>query len=212
MQQLRPYPPEIESMIRIFYQSLSEKERRRYAAIEALKIGYGGISYIERLLGTNSRTIKRGIKELKSPESMNQSRIRAKGAGRKRKLETIEGLELAFERVIDRHIAGDPMDEEIRWTHLTRQEIADLLWSEEDIRVSVTVIDQLLDKQKFRRRQAFKTKATGNNPLRNEQFEKINQLIDDYQKVGNPVMSVDTKKKKNSDNSIERDIPITKNP
>ncbi len=77
MQQLRPYPPEIEEMMRIFYQSLSEKERRRYAAIEALKIGYGGISYIERLLGTNSRTIKRGIKELKSSESMNQSRIRA---------------------------------------------------------------------------------------------------------------------------------------
>ncbi len=88
------------------------------------------------------------------------------------------------------------MDEEIRWTHLTRQQIADLLWSEEDIKVSVTVIDQLLDKQKFRRRQAFKTQATGNNPLRNQQFEKINQLIDDYQKAGNPVMSVDTKKRK----------------
>lgn len=212
MQQLRPYPPDIEEMMQIFYQSLSEKERRRYAAIEALKIGYGGISYIERVLGANSRTIKRGIKELKSPESMNQNRIRAKGAGRKSKLETIEGLESAFERVIDRHIAGDPMDEEIRWTHLTRQEIADLLWSEEDIRVSVTVIDQLLKKQKLRRRQAVKTKATGNNPLRNEQFEKINQLIDDYQKAGNPVMSVDTKKKKNLDNFIERDIPITKNP
>ena len=186
----------MRKVTQIFYQSLSEKERRRYAAIEALKIGYGGISYIERLLGTNSRTIKRGIKELKSPESMNQSRIRAKGGGRKRKLETIEGLESAFERVIDRHIAGDPMDEEIRWTHLTRQEIADLLWSEEDIRVSVTVIDQLLDKQKFRRRQAFKTKATGSNPLRNEQFEKSEQLIDEYQKAGNPVMSVDTKKRK----------------
>ncbi|MDJ0634056.1 MAG: hypothetical protein QNJ34_12775 [Xenococcaceae cyanobacterium MO_188.B29] len=122
MQQLRPYTPEIEEMMQIFYQSLSEKERRRYAAIEALKIGYGGISYIERLLGTNSRTIKRGIEELKSAESMNQRRIRAKGGGRKRKLETIEGLESAFERVIDRHIAGSPMDEEIRWTHLTRQQ------------------------------------------------------------------------------------------
>ncbi len=212
MEQLRPYPPDIEKMMQIFYQSLSEKERRRYAAIEALKIGYGGISYIERLLGANSRTIKRGIKELKSSESMNQSRIRAKGAGRKRKLETIEGLESAFERVIERHMAGDPMDEEIRWTHLTRQQIADLLWSEEDIRVSVTVIDQLLDKQKFRRRQALKTKATGSNPLRNEQFEKINQLIEDYQKAGNPVMSVDTKKKKNSDNSIEMDTPIINSP
>ena len=212
MQQLQPYPPDIEEMMQIFYQSLSEKERRRYAAIEALKIGYGGISYIERLLGTNCRTIKRGIEELKSPESMNQSRIRAQGGGRKSKLETIEGLESAFERVIDRHIAGDPMDEEIRWTHLTRQQIADLLWEEEEILLSVTVIDQLLKKQKFRRRQALKTKATGNNPARNEQFEKINQLIDDYQKAGNPVMSVDTKKKKSSVNYIEMDTPIINSP
>ncbi len=101
------------------------------------------------------------------------------------------------------------MDEEIRWTHLTRQQIADLLFEEEEIRVSVTVIDQLLDRHKFRRRQAFKTQATGNNPLRNEQFKNINRLIDDYQKAGNPVMSVDTKKKKNSDNCIEMDTPIT---
>ena len=173
--------------------------------------GYGGIRYIERLLGTTCRPIKRGIEELNSRELMSQRGIRAQGGGRKRKLETIEGLESAFERVIDRHIAGSPMDEEIKWTHLTRQQIADLLWSEEDIKVSVTVIDQLLDKQKFCRRQALKTKATGNNPLRNEQFEKINQLIEDYQKAGNPVMSVDTKKKKNSDNSIERDILIINN-
>ena len=117
------------------------------------------------------------------------------------------------------------MDEEIRWTHLTRQQIADLLWSEEEIKVSVTVIDQWLEQQNFRRRQAFRTKATGNNALRNEQFERegcwgnpsipnrvvenINRLVDDYQKTGNPIMSVDPKKKKNLDNCIEMDRPIT---
>jgi hypothetical protein len=69
------------------------------------------------------------------------------------------------------------MDESIRWTHLTRQEIADLLEEEEQIKVSVTVIDQLLEKHNFRRRQANKTKATGSNPHRNEQFENINRLI-----------------------------------
>jgi len=212
MQQLQPYPPEIETMMLLFYQSLSEKERRRYAAIEALKIGYGGISYVERLFGANCRSVKRGIEDLKSPELMNQAGIRAQGGGRKKKLETIEGLESAFLRVIDQHIAGSPMDEEIRWTHLTRQQIADLLFEEEEIRVSVTVIDQLLARHKFRRRQALKTKATGNNPLRNEQFENINGLIDDYQSVGNPVMSLDTKKKKNSDNFIARDTPITNKP
>ena len=132
----------------------------------------------------------------KSKILINQRRIREKGGGRKRKLETIEGLELAFLRVIDRHIAGSPMDEEIRWTHLTRQQIADLLFEEEELRVSVTVIDQLLDKHNFRRRQAFKSEAGKKNiPHRDEQFKKIEVLKQQYYDQGNPVMSMDVKKK-----------------
>lgn len=212
MQQRQPYTTEIEERMLLLYQSLSEKEQRRYAAMEAQKIGYGGISYVTRLFGINFRTVKRGIEELQSPELMSQKRIRAIGAGRKKKLETIEGLETAFLRVIDRHIAGSPMDEEIRWTHLTRQQIADLLWKEEKIRVSVTVIDQLLAVHKFRRRRAQKKKATGSNSQRNEQFENINRLIKDFQDTENPVMSMDTKKKRNSVNSIEMDKPIINSP
>ncbi len=79
------------------------------------------------------------------------------------------------------------MDEEIRWTYLTCQQIADLLWNEENMKVSVTVIDQLLEQHKFRRRRAQKTKATGSNPHRNEQFENINRLIEEFQSAGNPV-------------------------
>ena len=195
MQQRQPYTPEIEERMLILYQSLSEKDQRHYAGIEAQKIGYGGISYVTRLFGINFRTVKRGIEELKSPERMIQKRIRAIGGGRKKKLETIEGLETAFLRVIDRHIAGSPMNEEIRWTHLTRQQIADLIWKEEKIKVSVTVIEQLLALHKFRRRRAQKTKATGSNPQRNEQFENINRLIEEFQSAGNPVMSIETKKK-----------------
>ena len=61
--------------------------------------------------------MRRGKEELSSPEAMSQSRIRKKGAGRKKRLETIKGLDEAFLRVIDKHIAGSPMDESIRWTH-----------------------------------------------------------------------------------------------
>ena len=89
------------------------------------------------------------------------------------------------------------MNESERWTHLTRQQIADLLEQEEEIKISVTVIDQLLFKHNFRRRQAERTKATGSNPRRNEQFEQINSLIESYQQQQNPVISKDTKKKKN---------------
>ena len=62
---MNPYSPEIEKQMQRYYQSLSEKDRRRYAGIEASKLGYGGISYISQVLGCHARTIKRGIEELK---------------------------------------------------------------------------------------------------------------------------------------------------
>ncbi len=195
MPQCQSYPPAIEEQMGRYYQSLSEKDRRRYAAIEAVKLGHGGMSYIHRVLGCNRGSIQVGIAELSNPEAMNEKGQRAPGGGRKRALATIEGLDVAFLRVIEKHTAGSPMDESIKWTHLTRQHIADLLAAEEGISISVTVIDQLLKKHKFRRRQALKTKATGSNPERNAQFENIHQLVETYQAAGEPVISMDTKKK-----------------
>ena len=102
----------------------------------------------------------------------------------------IEGLNAAFLRVIERHTAGSPMDDSIKWTHLTRQQIADRLADEEAISISVTVVDQVLDNHQFRRRQALKRKATGSNPARNAQFEKIHELVERYQSTGEPVIRV----------------------
>ena len=195
MQLMQPYTPVLEQQMQKYYQSLSEKDRRRYAAIEALKLGHGGISYISSLLGCHAQTIRRGIADLQDEPVMIDERIRQRGGGRKRALDEIEGIDEAFFRVIEGHTAGSPMDESIKWTHLTRQQIADRLLEEEGISVSVTVVDQLLDKHNFRRRQAFKTKATGDHPQRNEQFENIEKLVETYQRDGNPVMSMDTKKK-----------------
>ena len=195
MKPIKPYSEEIEQQMTRYYNTLSEKERRRYAAIEAGKLGYGGISYIVRLFGCRPETIKRGFEEIESTELMGGERIREKGGGRKKCIELIEGIDEAFLRVVDRHIAGSPMNELERWTHLTRQQIADLLKEEEQIKVSVTVIAQLLEKHNFRGRQAQKNKATRSNPDRNEQFEKIQGLIESYQQQQNPVISMDTKKK-----------------
>ena len=195
MQPIHPYPPAIEEQMQRYYQSLSEKDRRRYAAIEAVKLGYGGMSYINRVLGCNRGSIQLGLAELSAPESMNDERQRAPGGGRKSVFETIPGLDEAFLRVIARHTAGSPMDSSRKWTHLSRQHIADLLAEEETISISVTVVDQLLKKHQFRRRQALKTKATGHNPHRNTQFKNIHQLVETYQAAGDPVISMDTKKK-----------------
>jgi hypothetical protein len=93
-----------------------------------------------RLLGCCPETIKRGVQDLKSPTIISEDRIKAIGAGRKKCLETIEGINEAFLRVIDRHVAGSPMNESERWTHLTRPQIADLLKEEEAIALVPTYL------------------------------------------------------------------------
>jgi hypothetical protein len=134
-----------------------------------------------------------GIAELEDVTALERERIRQVGGGRKTAFATIAGLDEAFLRVLGQHTAGSPMDETIKWTNLKRHEIAALL-QEEGIEVSVTVVDQLLKKHNFRKRQAVKILATGESEHRNEQFETINRLKQAYQAAGNPVMSMDTKK------------------
>ncbi|MBE8987380.1 hypothetical protein IQ275_09180 [Nostoc sp. LEGE 12450] len=83
------------------------------------------------------------------------------------------------------------MDETVKWTNLKRHEIPKLL-ENEGIKVSVTVVNQLLEKHNFRKRKAVKTLETGESEHGNEQFETIDQLKQPYQAAGNPVMSIVT--------------------
>ena len=69
-----------------FYKLLSEKHKRLYAANEALKLGFGGITYISNVLHCDRNTIRRGIFELKNPETIEKNNIRAKGGAEKRVL------------------------------------------------------------------------------------------------------------------------------
>ena len=154
---IKTYPQEIEKQMLNFYNSLCEKDRRRYAAIEATKLGYGGDSYICRVLHCDAKTITRGQYDL-SKNLSKETRIRKSGGGRKRALDKIEGLDDAFLSVLSDHIAGSPMDETIKWTNLSQRAIEKKL-KEKGICISVTVVKQLLKKHGFRSRQAFKSKA-----------------------------------------------------
>jgi Rhodopirellula transposase DDE domain len=189
-----PYPAEIEEQMKRLYKSLNEKDRRRYAAIEAFKLGWGGMTYISQLLGCDYYVLKLGKEELQDSEAMEMIGIRHEGGGRKSALVTIEGIDEAFLRVLSKHTAGSPMDEKVKWTNLTRQEISELL-KEEGIEVSVTVVDQLLEKHNYRKRKAQRRLSSSEHPQRNEQFENIEELIESYQAAGKPVLSMDTKKK-----------------
>lgn len=195
MKRIKGYSAETEARMRNFYRSLSEKDRRRYAAVEASKLGYGGITYICGVFHCDMDRVRRGLDELKEPLPEQEKRIRNPGGGRKSVLSTAVGIDKAFFSVLKDHTAGSPMDDGIRWTNLKRGEIAEGL-KERGFTASVTVVDQLLEKHNFRRRQAFKSEAGKKNiPDRDEQFKNIERLKEKYRAAGNPVMSMDVKKK-----------------
>jgi hypothetical protein len=155
---MQPYPPEIEQEMQKFYGTLSEKDQRRYAAVEALKLGHGGIVYIAGVLGCDRNRVSEGIKELKElpAASSDDKRIRKPGGGRKPYHEQHPDIDEKFLHVMADYTAGDPMDEQILWTHLSPPEIAQHLADEQGIQVSETVIRQLLSKHGYRRRQMQK--------------------------------------------------------
>ena len=86
------YDPQVEQSMRVYYETLGEKDRRRYAAVEAEKLPYGGIVYIAQILGCAARTIRRGIKELRvigQEGDPAEGRERREGAGRPKKASAV---------------------------------------------------------------------------------------------------------------------------
>ena len=132
------YSLETERTMKILYNTLNEKDKRRYAAVEALKLGHGGIGYIALLFECSRNTISQGMRELQSfPEDVSYDpRIRNPGAGRKPYQQTIPNIEDAFLDVIEDNTAGDPMQEGVLWTNLSTRIIAQKLEDKHGIRVS----------------------------------------------------------------------------
>ena len=81
---MEAYPSEVEQQMQPFYRRLNERDRRAYAAVEVAKLGYGGASYIYKLLGCDPKTVKRGQQDLSAPTACSDGRIRQPGGGRKK--------------------------------------------------------------------------------------------------------------------------------
>ena len=150
---IEPYTKEIEEQMQELYNRLLERNRRLYAGIEALKWPDGGVSYIARIFGCSRETIRRGRKELEFETTRAPSRERKVGAGRKPALTSWYWWGLIF--LLKEHTAGDPMDEKVKWTHLTCGEMASLL-SKEGIKVSRHLVRKGLKKHGYVKRKALK--------------------------------------------------------
>lgn len=107
---------------------------------------------------------------------------------------TVKGLTSAFLAVIKEHTAGDPIQPEVRWTNLACWEIAEQL-AEAGYPVSRNIVRQLLKSNGYVKRKAQKSLAMGSHPDRDAQFNTIRRLKQEYQAMGYPIMSMDTKKK-----------------
>ena len=189
---MTPYSPAIERQMRAFYQSLRENDRRRYAAIEAQKLGHGGIEYLARILDIDPKTIRRGRRELRGLSGGPSSRVRAPGGGRKRRIDTDPKLQEDFHAVLAEHTAGSPVQEQIIWTDLTRVEIAAHL-DQRGSAVSVHIVEQLLDRHGFRDRKPLRMCRMADCPDRDAQFEVIAGWKRTYLSSDDPVLSMDLK-------------------
>jgi len=188
------YPEEIEQKMRAFFETLNEKARRGYAGIEAIKLGHGGQKYISNVLGCHPQTVMVGIDEITNGTETPEKRIRKLGGGRKKKIETEENIDEVFFEILKHHTAGSPMDDKIKWTNLSPKEISKA-FELKGMNISPYVVKQLLKKHGFVERKMQKTVTMKDCEDRNEQFERISELIDEYSKSKNPIISIDVKKK-----------------
>jgi hypothetical protein len=172
---------------------MDERLRRRWAASEARACGRGGIAIVARATGMDRNTIVRGLREIQSPDpNEDTSRVRSAGGGRKALSDEDPGLLSALEELIDPTTRGDP-ETPLRWTCKSTYLLAGELSKRKAI--SPQSVGRLLRSAGYSLQSNQKTIEGADHPDRNAQFENINQLVKRYQQAGQPVISVDTKKK-----------------
>jgi transposase len=191
----------IEEQVKSKYTSLrpfmNEYLRRRWAAVEAITIGYGGISIVAGATGLSRNTIAKGIAELSEnageiplPPS---SRIRCIGGGRKQLTQRDPELLRVLESLVDPTTLGEP-ESPLRWTCKSTRNLAEELQCQGH-EIKERTVAHLLRQLGYSLQGNRKTKEGSSHPDRDSQFEFINTQVQAFQKRSQPVISVDTKKK-----------------
>src|SRR5207245_3828447 len=156
-------------------------------------IGRGGVSRVARATGVSRRAIAAGLAELQAQDDLGSDRVRRAGGGRKRAVELDATLRSDLERLIDPVTRGDP-ESPLRWTCKSIRRLAEEL-QHEGHAVSYQTVAELLHALDYSLQANQKTVEGSQHADRNEQFEYINRKVQRYLKQGEPVISVDTKKK-----------------
>ena len=172
---------------------LNERDRRLFAANEALSLGRGGVTAVAAVTGIARSTINRGIAELTGARTEIGRRIRRPGAGRRRAEAVQPGLVAALEALIEEAIRGDPQAV-LRWVSRSQRNLAKAL-RDQGFTVSQKLVGRLLRQLGHSCQANCKTREGSTHPDRNAQFAYINTTVTAAVAAGEPVISVDTKKK-----------------
>lgn len=194
-----------EKRIKTNINYLNESQLRRYLASEAISLGRGGIKEVSAISGVHRNTISAGIRELQEQlhpsheEAADLSRIRIKGGGRKPITATQPGILEALDKLVDPESYGNP-ENPLRWTTKSTRHLADEL-QEMGYKIQRDKVGDLLKELGFSLQQNKKMKQAGKeSPDRDGQFRHINRTSRDYLDAGEPVISIDCKKKENIGN------------
>ncbi len=176
--------------------TLNEFQARLFVAEKARELGRGGVSHLSRLTGMSRPTIMKGLAELRQRgpvQPVAEGRVRRPGAGRKAVEEVDPRVKAELTRIVEETTAGDPMSL-LKWTNKSTRAIAEEL-SRRGHGVSWVTVARCLHAMGYSLQANVKTLEGPQHPDRDAQFRHINQKVKTFGRTGDPVISVDTKKK-----------------
>jgi len=193
-----------KEQVRVLWDSmkntLNEMQRRQYAATLAIAYGYGGATLIHEITGVALNTITAGKKELGCKVDLESKRVRKKGGGPKCIEEKYPDIQERVREIIDGKTYGNP-EKVLSWTTESLRSIKMTLAEMYGIKVSYVTVGTILEHLGYSKQANKKMLQVGEaHPDRNEQFELINEMAKIFILDGQPVISVDTKKKENVGN------------
>jgi len=178
---------------RLFGPECDERRRRLWAASEAETHGPGGVAVLARVTALSEETIRRGLAELESGDRLERGQVRRSGGGRRAVSEADPSLVEDLDRLIDPATRGDP-ESPLRWTSKSLGKLRGAL-VQVGHEISERTLGKLLKAQGFRLQANHKTREGSQHPDRDAQFEHINETVKTALADGQPVISIDCKKK-----------------
>jgi len=172
---------------------LDERQRRAVAGAGAKMLGRGGVGFVSRATAMSRNTVRVGAEEIVAGETAPSARVRRSGAGRPRLIDKDPKLLLELDDLVSPDARGDPMSP-LRWSLKSTYNLAEAL-NEKGYEISPRTVAELLGRMGYSLQGTSKQKEGAQHVDRDAQFRHINDTAVDFMTSGQPVISVDAKKK-----------------